>query len=156
MRKQVTVDRELPDIGKEKRHVRASLIGFSILMAATFMAIVKYEEINAPVVSSTLYTLRRSKTGREVLGENITFSAFIPWIYGKLQAGRGIVDFSYYVKGDNGEGLVHFDARRSRELNRFVVIDWSIEKEGVKYSLLDEEFHPFVPGAKEEATMRRR
>lgn len=150
-----TVDVELPDPFKEKRKVRYSTILFCITMVVSFIAIVKYEDANAPAVSSTLYTLRRSEKGREILGNNIQFSSLMPWISGRLHAGRGIVDFSYKVVGDKGEGRVNFNSRIDPEIKKFVVLDWSITTpDGATTSLMDEGFLPFVPQNKEEPTSR--
>lgn len=150
-----TVDVELPDPMKEKRKVRNSTVVFAITMIASFIGIVKYEDANAPVVSSTLYTLRRSSKGREILGNNISFNSLMPWVSGKLQSGRGVVDFSYTAIGEKNSAVVHFEARKDAVTKRFKVLDWSITTpDGIKISLMDEDFHPFVPGSKEEPTSR--
>ncbi|CAN6641994.1 cytochrome c oxidase assembly factor 1 [Trichomonascus vanleenenianus] len=150
-----TVDVELPDPLKEQRRVRYSAAAFAVFMVGAFFGIIKYEDANAPVVTSTLYTLRRSQKGREILGNNIQFNSLMPWVSGKLHIARGIVDFSYTAVGEKGSATVHFSSHKDKELRRFVVDDWSLTTpDGVKTSLLDEEFHPFVPGSKDEPTSR--
>jgi cytochrome c oxidase assembly factor 1 len=151
-----TVDVELPDPLKEKRRVKYSTIVFSIAMVLSFVGIVKYEDANAPVVTSTLYTLRRSEKGREILGENIQFNSLMPWISGRLHSGRGVVDFSYTAVGDKSTATVHFNSRVDPELKKFVVLDWSLTTpDGVTTSLMDEAFVPFVPQNKEAPTSRQ-
>lgn len=152
----VTVEFELPDVEKERKSVRRSFIVFCILMGVSVFGIVKYEEANSPVVSSTLYTLRRSPKGHDVFGDNIQFASLLPWISGSLSAGRGVVDFEYSVRGDKGSGRVHFCSVRDPYLNKYVVQDWSIVgPNGESVPLMDEDFHPFVPGANQEATRVR-
>ncbi|ANB15758.1 Coa1p [Sugiyamaella lignohabitans] len=154
-RKPVTVNVELPDVLKDKNFGRNSFVLFCLLMGVSFYGIVKYEAASAPVVSSTLYTLRRSEKGRAILGNNISFGSLMPWISGTVAAASGIVDFSYSVKGDNGFATAHFNSRRDPVTKRFVVLDWSLTTpDGTVVSLMDEDFHPFVPGPKEEPTRR--
>jgi cytochrome c oxidase assembly factor 1 len=154
-RKPVTVDVELPDVMKEKRTVRNSSIAFAITMVICFLGIIKYEDANAPVVSSTLYTLRRSDRAREVLGGNIQISSLMPWISGRLHSARGIMDFSYTAVGDKSKATIRFNATLDKRLRRYVVHEWSLTTpDGIITSLMDDDFHPFVPGGKEEATSR--
>jgi cytochrome c oxidase assembly factor 1 len=124
-------------------------------MGASMLGIIKYEDANSPVVSSTLYTLRRSSSARDALGQNITFASVMPWISGTIGAGIGVVDFRYRVKGDRAQGVVHFSARRDPKMHRFVVLDWSVTPDGgEKISLMDEDYHPIVPGPKEQPGRR--
>jgi cytochrome c oxidase assembly factor 1 len=151
----VTVNFEYPDVMKDRKKGKRHFVMFCVLMGVSFYGIVKYEEASAPVVSSTLYTLRRSEKGREILGTNIGFASLMPWISGTIAVATGVVDFSYAAKGERGTGTVRFNARRDPKSRRFVVQDWSITKsDGITVSLMDEEFHPFVPGPKEEPTRK--
>jgi cytochrome c oxidase assembly factor 1 len=153
----VTVEFEFPDVEKERRKGKSSFIAFCMLMGISFFGIIKYEEANSPVVSSTLYTLRRSPKGREVFGDNIQFASLLPWVNGQLSAGKGIVDFEYSVKGEKGAGKVHFHSVRDPYINKYVVQDWSIiGPDGQMVSLMEEDYHPFVPGGKEEPTAVKR
>lgn len=154
-RRQASVDVELPDPFKDRKKHRRGFVLFCIAMAGSMFGIIKYEDANSPVVSSTLYTLRRSTAAQQVLGQNITFASVMPWISGTIGAGVGVVNFSYRVKGDKAQGTVHFDARRDPKLHRFVVRDWSVTPDGGEtVSLMNEEYHPMVPGPKEQPGRR--
>lgn len=162
--RRMTVHTEsLPDPLAESRSHRRWFYGFAALMATTLIAIVKYEDANSPVVSSTLYTLRRSQTARSVLGDNIAFRSLFPWISGGVSTINGTVDFSYIAKGSKVDKcIVTFKAQKSKETNRFVVTEWSIkpisggDNEGETVSLIDEEYQPFIPLKNEDATSRHR
>lgn len=150
-----TVNVELPDVMKNRYTQRKMFIGFCILMGVSFYGIIKYEDASAPVVSSTLYTLRRSKQARAILGENIGFASLMPWISGSVAAGAGTVDFSYRAKGEKGAATVRFNSRKDPLTKKFIVLEWSLTPDnGETVSLLEEDYHPFVPGPKEEPTRR--
>lgn len=129
-------------------------------MSVTLLGIVKYEDANSPVVTSTLYTLRRSQRARNLLGDNISFSSLLPWISGGISTINGNVDFSYVAKGSKVDKcIVTFKADKSESTGRFVVTEWSITPYGdatKTVSLLDEEYMPFIPLKNEEATSRHR
>lgn len=147
---------ELPDPMAERRKLRQSLAAFFAVMLVSFVAIIKYEDANSGVVTSTLYTVRRSPKATEILGENIQFAnRLMPWIYGRIHTARGVVDFQYKAVGTAGTAMIHFNARRDPKTTRFVVHDWEIIPEGGQpISLMDEDFHPFVPDSREEPTMK--
>lgn len=160
-KRRVTIhDEELPDPLAEARAHRRYFYGFVGLMVATLVGIVKYEDANSPVVTSTLYTLRRSQRARSILGDNISFYSLIPWISGGISTINGHVDFSYIVKGSKvDKTLVKFSADKSLETGKFVVTEWSITPHNdpsQTISLLDEEYMPFVPLKNEEATSKHR
>uniref|UniRef100_A0A060T9M3 ARAD1B00242p n=1 Tax=Blastobotrys adeninivorans TaxID=409370 RepID=A0A060T9M3_BLAAD len=151
-----TVNTELPDPMAERRKLRQSLVAFFAVMLVSFVAIVKYEDANSGVVTSTLYTVRRSPKATEILGENIQFAnPLMPWIYGRIHTARGVVDFKYKAVGTAGTAMIHFNARRDPKTTRFVVHEWEIIPEGGQpVSLMEEDFHPFVPDSREEPTMK--
>lgn len=160
-KRRVTVHSEdLPDPLAEGRRHRRSFAAFAFLMLLTLAGIVKYEDANSPVVTSTLYTLRRSTRARQALGDNISFYSLFPWISGFISTVGGTVDFSYWVRASKIEkALVKFKAEKSLETGRFVVTEWSITPEGDEsktLSLIDEEYMPFIPAKNEDATSRHR
>lgn len=126
-------------------------------MAITLGGIIKYEDANSPVVTSTLYTLRRSETARKELGDTISFASLFPWISGSLSTTHGSVHFSYNVSGSKSDGVVRFSTVRDPVTKKFSVTEWSITPTGKEpISLLDEDWTPFVPGKNEEATSRHK
>lgn len=126
-------------------------------MAITLGGIIKYEDANSPVVTSTLYTLRRSQIAREELGETISFSSLFPWISGSLSTTHGNLSFSYNASGSKSDAVVRFATVRDPVTKRFSVIEWSITPTGKEpISLMDEEYTPFVPKKNEEATSRHK
>lgn len=151
---------ELPDPLAEKRSHRRYFYCFGALMTVTLLGIVKYEDANSPVVTSTLYTLRRSQRARDLLGDNISFYSLFPWVSGGISTINGNVDFSYVAKGSKVDKcIVKFKAEKSTKTSRFVVTEWSVTPFGDSsqiLSLLDEEYVPFIPLKNEEATSRHR
>ena len=144
---QVTVDRELPDVMKAKRQNLKYFGIFCGTMAVTLYAIIKYEDANSPVVSSTLLALRQSPLTRASLGDNIRYKTTVPWISGSSGIAGSEVDFRYSVVGDSGSGVAHFRAERRKGEQYFVVTDWSItpnqgEHQGETISLQNEELVP--------------
>lgn len=156
-KRRVVVDRELPDVLGSKRKGRLGFALFAATMAASLYGMAKYENANSPIVSSTLYTLRRSDLAREYLGDNIRFRSTMPWVTGSAGIAQAHVDFSYFASGSKGEARVHFEATRIPHEHRFQVIDWSITPvDGDKIDLINEDYHPYVPKANEEPGMTPR
>lgn len=154
----IHADSDLPDPLAEARTTRRSFYGFVALMLLTFGGIVKYEDANSPVVTSTLYTLRRSTNARALLGDNVSFYSLFPWVSGYISTTHGVVDFSYTIRGSKvPKATVAFKAEKSKDTGRFVVTEWSVTPEnGETMSLLEEDYMPFIPLKNEEATSRHR
>lgn len=107
-------DRELPPLPNLNRWFKTFPIFVAIMIAST-LAIFNYEKSTSSIVSATLYALRTSDTGREVLGENIYFRDRFPWIWGKINQLHGNIDIRFAVKGTKGEGMMRFRSiRRTR------------------------------------------
>lgn len=158
-KRRVTIhDEDFPDPLAEKRMHRRAFIAFVVLMLTTVAGIVKYEDANSPVVTSTLYTLRRSEKARALLGDNISFVSLFPWISGVISTVNGNVEFSYHVKGSKVKNaVVRFKAVKSPTTGKFTVEDWSVTPQGQEtLSLLDEEYMPFIPKKNEEATSKHK
>ena len=153
----VVVERELPDPLAFKRKNRWYFALFCATMAVSLTAMIKYEDANSPIVTSTIFTLRRSKLAREVIGENIRFRSTMPWISGSAGIAQNNVSFSYIATGSKGIDVrVKFSAERVPRSRRFKVLEWSITPEGgEKIDLMGEDFHPHVPGPKEDPGMTR-
>lgn len=107
-------DRELPPLPNLNRWFKTFPIFVAIMIAST-LAIFNYEKSTSSIVSATLYALRTSDTGKEVLGENIYFRDRFPWIWGKINQLHGNIDIRFAVKGTKGEGMMKFRSiRRTR------------------------------------------
>lgn len=107
-------DRELPPLPNLNRWFKTFPIFVAIMIGST-LAIFNYEKSTSSIVSATLYALRTSDTGREVLGENIYFRDRFPWIWGKINQLHGNIDIRFAVKGTKGEGMMRFRSiRRTR------------------------------------------
>lgn len=150
----VTLERELPDVLASKRKGRLGFLLFAATMGISLYGMAKYENANSPIVSSTLYTLRRSKLAHEYIGDNIRFRSTMPWVTGSAGIAQSHVDFSYIATGSKHDALVHFEATRIPHEHRFQVIDWSFTVDGKKIDLIDEDFHPYVPKSNEEPGMQ--
>ena len=142
---------------KDQRLARKAFGAFCVIMAITLGGIIKYEDANSPVVTSTLYTLRRSQIAREELGDNISFSSLFPWISGSLSTAHGNVTFWYNASGTKNDAVVKFSSICDPVTKKFSVHEWSITPTGKpKISLLEEDFQPFIPAKNEEATSRHK
>lgn len=101
------IDRDLPDPTKDKIKNRAQLGAFAIAICASLAMIFNYEKTQSPIVSNSLYHMRRSQSIREILGDNIDFDGLTPWVFGTLNQVAGKVNISFYIKGSkNVQGVV--------------------------------------------------
>lgn len=117
--RQVTVDRELPDPFAAKKTNRRYLVVYTIGLAAMLAMIFNYEKTGSPIITSTLYFVRRSKIANERLGDGIDFSSSWPWIKGPLNTVRGNIDIEFNVKGDKGNGTLKLKATRESKMDPF-------------------------------------
>lgn len=152
----VSLERNLPDPRLIWRRQRMYFGTFCVVMGVTLVALIKYEDANTPVVSSTLYTLRRSPLAYEHLGSNIRFCSAMPWISGSPGTAQRTLSFSYMIRGDKQAARVNFSAEKVPGEYRYRTTEWSITPEdGEKINLLGEEFHPFVPRPSESPGFER-
>ncbi|CCE93365.1 Coa1p TDEL_0F05540 [Torulaspora delbrueckii] len=133
------IDRELPDPNEGKLKQRLQLAGFSVAIVAALMVIFNYEKTESPVVSNTLYHLRRSPATAQLLGENIEFEGLVPWVHGELNQVAGKVNIRFNIKGDKNAGVVRLIADRETPLDEFLIHEWSLTVNGNKIDLLSEE-----------------
>lgn len=120
------VDRELPDPNEGRMKRRVQFVGFAAAIAAALTIIFNYEKTESPVVSNTLYHLRRSPATADLLGENIEFDGLIPWVYGDLNQVAGNVNIRFNIKGSKSAGVVRLIADRETPLDEFLVHEWSL------------------------------
>lgn len=133
------IDRELPDPTKGTNMRRLQFVGFIVLMTSSLAMIFNYEKTQSPVISNTLYHMRRSPKIREVLGDQIDFDGFVPWVFGELNQVAGNVNIRFYLKGSKGKvGEVRLVADRENQRQEFFIHEWSVKVDEQKYDLLEE------------------
>lgn len=133
------IDRELPDPTKDVKKRRLQFVAFLGLMGASLAMIFNYEKTQSPVISNTLYHMRRSPKIREVLGDQIDFDGLVPWVSGELNQVSGDVNIKFYLKGSKGKvGEVKLVADRENQRQEFLIHEWSVQVDGKKYDLLAE------------------
>lgn len=103
-------DRELPPLPKS-RWGRTLPVFFAVV-GVSLLGLFNYQKQSSSVVTSTLYALRISETGREILGDQIYFRHQVPWISGEINQLKGRIDIEYAVKGTKGEAKMRFRSRR--------------------------------------------
>ena len=101
-------DRELPQVSSPWRPWLRTAPAFIIIITIAALGIFNYEKQSSSVVAATLYALRTSEKGREILGDEINFRDTWPWIWGELNSLHGRIDISYSVKGTKASGMMRF------------------------------------------------
>ena len=133
------IDRELPDPTTERRKRILGFVVFSVAIGSALSLIFNYEKTESPIISNTLYHLRRSPATRDILGESIEFDGIIPWVYGELNSVKGRINITFYIKGDkNVTGTVRLVADRNTHDEEFLIHEWSVTAAGKKIDLLSE------------------
>lgn len=133
------IDRELPDPTKDKYKQRLQFLGFSVAITAALTLIFNYEKTESPIVSNTIYHLRRSPLTADLLGENIEFDGLIPWVHGELNQVAGKVNIKFHIKGNKNSGTVRLVADRETPLDEFLIHEWSLTVDDRKIDLLSEK-----------------
>ncbi len=120
-----------------KRKHRNIFLAFSTALTIVLLGTFNYEKQTSPIISSTMYTLRRSNNAREALGNNIKFASIFPWIRGPINHVKGHVDITFKVKGDSGSGVIRLVAGRENRQHEFLISEWSLTtKDGTEIDLL--------------------
>ncbi|OAX77789.1 hypothetical protein ACJ72_07910 [Emergomyces africanus] len=137
-------DRELPSIKSSRRWLRTLPI-FFVVVGASMLGMFNYQKSSSSVVNSTLYALRTSPKGRELLGDEIYFAQKIPWISGEMNQLHGRIDISFWVKGTKGKAKMRFRSIRNGRNGYFRTENWTLTLEdGTVVQLLDaSEGDPF-------------
>ncbi|KAL1577418.1 hypothetical protein MEW_03568 [Candida albicans P60002] len=125
----VTIDRELPDPFSKRKTNRRYLLIYGIGITLSCIAIFNYEKTQSPIITSSLYFLRRSQPSIELLGKDIDYSSSWPWIWGKLNTVQGIINIEFSVKGSKGNGVVKLNATRESKAHPFDVHQFVLEVE---------------------------
>ncbi|CAI2034888.1 hypothetical protein SEUBUCD646_0I00220 [Saccharomyces eubayanus] len=133
------VDRELPDPTQERKKRILGFVVFSVAIGSALSLIFNYEKTESPIISNSLYHIRRSPATRDILGESIEFDGIIPWVYGELNSVKGKINITFYIKGDkNVSGTVRLVADRNTHDEEFLIHEWSVTAGGHKIDLLAE------------------
>ncbi|BFZ54621.1 hypothetical protein PYCC9005_001658 [Savitreella phatthalungensis] len=121
-----TVVRPLPAARSHTaRTVTYAVLG--VTLSASIIVAFNHRKANASIVQSSYFAVRKDSVALSLLGPNIRHRDTYPWIHGEINQNRGNIDFSYALKGDDGEGTLHFRCvRRSRSDRDWEIIDWSI------------------------------
>lgn len=137
--KPMRIDRDLPDPRVNRKKQLLGFIGFSIAIGSALAIIFNYEKTENPIISDTLYQLRKSPSTSEWLGENIEFDGLIPWVYGQLNPVAGKINIKFYIKGNkNQSGVVRLVADRENRYDEFLIHEWSLTVNGKVIDLLSE------------------
>lgn len=122
----------------EKSRWARTLPAFFACLVLAAVAIFNYQKLSSPVVGATLYALRTSEKGRELLGDEIYFAQQIPWISGEMNQLHGRINISFRVKGKKSEGVMHFASFRPSPRGVFETTEWSLVlPDGRKIDLLE-------------------
>ncbi|KAK9462558.1 cytochrome oxidase complex assembly protein 1-domain-containing protein [Lipomyces oligophaga] len=137
----IVVDTELPDVSSKTPRLMLYYSAFFGVIAFISYGFFNYERQQSPVVSSTMYTARRSPTVHKYLGSNIRFRDPFPWIYGDINTVRGFIDFEYIVIGSkNVPARIHFSSSRPKFGEPFEMTAWELKLEdGTVVDLMDED-----------------
>ncbi|KAK9376314.1 cytochrome oxidase complex assembly protein 1-domain-containing protein [Lipomyces chichibuensis] len=142
----VTVDRDLPDVQSRTPRLLMYYSIFFSVMAVISLGFFNYERQQSPIVSSTLYSVRRSPAARDLLGANIRFKEAIPWISGSLDFLHGSVDLSYKVIGSaDVPATLHFKSLRRSKGEPFEMVAWElVADDGRRVDLMVEDERPLI------------
>ncbi|TMN32418.1 hypothetical protein CWB94_24115, partial [Pseudoalteromonas piscicida] len=67
----------------------------SVAIGSALSLIFNYEKTESPIISNTLYYIRRSPATKNILGESIEFDGIIPWVYGELNSVKGRINITF-------------------------------------------------------------
>ncbi|CAG8668712.1 9210_t:CDS:2 [Acaulospora morrowiae] len=132
--------RPLPVIkSKAPRFMVYGVLGASFWIISITLSF-NHQRANSSTVQGSLFNVRYHPKSIELLGNNINFSSSNPWISGSINHLKGVVNFRYSVKGDNGKGIVRFHSIRTTNDEKWRVLEFSLTTEdGTIISLKDDE-----------------
>lgn len=119
IRKPVTVDRDLPDPYAYKKQNRYYFVAYGIGVIVSCAMIFNYEKTTSPIITSTMYFLRRSEIAKRELGDGINYLSSWPWISGELNQVKGRIDIEFNIKGSIKDGKIKLKATRESKLDPF-------------------------------------
>ncbi|CAG8686105.1 7694_t:CDS:2, partial [Scutellospora calospora] len=135
--------RPLPEItSKTPRYITYGIIGISFWATAIALSF-NYQRINSSTVQGSLFDVKHNPKAIQHLGKNINFSApqwwpfpsewTFPWISGDINHLKGVVDFKYWVKGNDGKGIVRFySIRQLKDGGKWKIVEFTLTTEDGK------------------------
>ncbi|CAO3628917.1 unnamed protein product [Cunninghamella echinulata] len=110
------INRDLPPAPSLKSR-RPWYIGGAILGTAVWVvglsSALNYQRLSSSVVSGTLFMVRYDPRVIDLVGDNVDYSDYWPWIGGTVNHLKGKVDISFNVTGSKGEiAQVKFTSQR--------------------------------------------
>lgn len=109
-------DRALPPIPRPWLIWARTLPLFILIVTVSTLGLFNYQKQSSSVVASTMYALRTSERGREVLGDEIYYRDWFPWIWGEMNQLHGRIDIRFGVKGTRGRGMMRFKCVRRQRM----------------------------------------
>lgn len=140
----VTLDRELPDPFAKQKQNRKYFIVYGLGVALSCIITFNYEKTRSPIITSTLFFLRRSEISKQQLGGGIDYKSSWPWISGPLNTVKGDIDISFDVKGDRSGGTVKLRASRESKQHPFVVHHFLLAIDGKDFDLTKDPKIDFI------------
>lgn len=134
-KRQVNIDRELPDPFANKKINRRYFWVYAVGVTVSCAVIFNYEKTSSPIINSVMYCLRRSEMAKEQLGANIRFKSSWPWIWGTLNTVQGNIDVTFDVRGDQGVGTLRLKANRSSKFVPFDIHHFVLDTDGKEQDL---------------------
>ncbi|RIB09246.1 cytochrome oxidase assembly protein 1, partial [Gigaspora rosea] len=135
--------RSLPEISSKKpRYITYGIIGISLWATAIALSF-NYQRINSRTVLGSLSNVKHHPKAIQHLGQNINFTAPhwwpFPWVSGNINQLKGVVDFKYWVEGNDGKGSVRFHSIRSlKDGGKWNVMEFTLTTEDGKIISLAE------------------
>ncbi|KAF0437819.1 DUF1783-domain-containing protein [Gigaspora margarita] len=141
--------RSLPEISsKTPRYIAYGIIGISLWATAITLSF-NYQRINSSTVQGSLSNVKHHPKAIQHLGQNINFTAphwwpfpsqwTFPWVSGNINQLKGVVNFKYWVEGNDGKGIVRFHSIRSlKDGGKWNVMEFTLTTEDGKIISLAE------------------
>lgn len=122
---------------------------FLVVLISAGAGFFNYQKLSTSVVASTLYSARINSKCRDVLGDEIQFKHYIPWIWGSINQLHGKIDIEFSVKGKKDWGVLRYKCRRyGGKGGRYVTMVWElVGSDGRVVDLLEEGVEPMEGGA---------
>lgn len=124
-KKPMTINTDLPEDPRPKERMKSILtfLVFAVGMTTACLGIFNYEKVSSPVMTATMYFIRRSESARNLLGSKITYDGLFPWISGEVNTMKGLVDCSTSIVGDKSSALMVLKAEKKAN-DRFTITQW--------------------------------
>ncbi|CAO3634410.1 unnamed protein product [Cunninghamella blakesleeana] len=110
------INRDLPPAPSQKSrrplYIGGAIIGTAVWIVGLSSAL-NYQRLSSSVVSGTLFMVRYDPRVIELVGDNVDYADYWPWIGGTVNHLKGKVDISFDITGSKGErAQVKFTSQR--------------------------------------------